>query len=194
MCMTIFHLVANKELTWSCNSYSQDKPICMRYLSVWQTLQHVQGLLSELYIERMVSEIEKHIFFNRVLQHNIFLNKRIWIIRCFQTHWQLSKFTIRDMPLKTKFTALVNARGLTDLIVLRKKNHQNNGCNTTQMAIKAHGTNMRPTWVLSAPGGSHVGPTNLAIRVGAITNLNFFGAVYISSFQRNGWWIKNHDM
>ena len=30
---------------------------------------------------------------------------------------------------------------------------------------KVHGTNMRPTWVLSAPDGPHVGPMNLAIRV-----------------------------
>ena len=30
--------------------------------------------------------------------------------------------------------------------------------------IKVHGAIMGPTWVLSAPGGSHVGPMNLAIR------------------------------
>ena len=30
---------------------------------------------------------------------------------------------------------------------------------------KAYGANMGPTWVLSAPGGSHVGPMNLAIWV-----------------------------
>ena len=72
----------------------------MGYLSVWQTLQHVQGLLSELYFERMVSEIVNTIF-NRVLQHSIFLNKRIWIIRCFQTQCQLLKLTIRDMHFKT---------------------------------------------------------------------------------------------
>ena len=29
---------------------------------------------------------------------------------------------------------------------------------------KVHGTNMVPTWVLSAPDGPHVGPINLAIR------------------------------
>ena len=28
---------------------------------------------------------------------------------------------------------------------------------------KIHGAHMGPTWVLSAPGGPHVGPTNLAI-------------------------------
>ena len=31
--------------------------------------------------------------------------------------------------------------------------------------IKIHGADMGPTWVLSAPDGSHVGPMNLAIRV-----------------------------
>ena len=30
---------------------------------------------------------------------------------------------------------------------------------------KVHGTNMGPTWVLLAPGGSHVTPINLAICV-----------------------------
>ena len=30
---------------------------------------------------------------------------------------------------------------------------------------KVHGANMGPTWVLSFPGGPHVGPINLAIRV-----------------------------
>ena len=30
---------------------------------------------------------------------------------------------------------------------------------------KAHGANMGPTWVLSAPDGLQVGPMNLAIRV-----------------------------
>ena len=29
---------------------------------------------------------------------------------------------------------------------------------------KVHVTNMGPTWVLSAPGGPHVGPMNFAIR------------------------------
>ena len=29
---------------------------------------------------------------------------------------------------------------------------------------KVHGANMWPTWVLSSPGGLHVGPVNLAIR------------------------------
>ena len=32
---------------------------------------------------------------------------------------------------------------------------------------KVHGANMGPTWVLSAPAGPHVGPMNLAIRVGS---------------------------
>ena len=40
----------------------------------------------------------------------------------------------------------------------------------------AHGANMGPTWVLSAPDGPHVGPTNFAIRVcyvSAYTSVQF---------------------
>ena len=33
---------------------------------------------------------------------------------------------------------------------------------------KVHWVNMGPTWVLSAPDGPHVGPMNLAVRVGSI--------------------------
>ena len=45
----------------------------------------------------------------------------------------------------------------------------NNETNVECMQIsipdsKVHGANMGPTWVMSAPGGPHVGPTNLAIR------------------------------
>ena len=36
---------------------------------------------------------------------------------------------------------------------------------------KVHGANMGPNWVLSAPGGPHVGPMNLAIRVARNTFL-----------------------
>ena len=36
---------------------------------------------------------------------------------------------------------------------------------------KAHGANMEPTWVLSAPDGPHVGPMNLAIRVITVLSL-----------------------
>ena len=37
---------------------------------------------------------------------------------------------------------------------------------------KVHGANMGPTRVLSAPGGPHIGPTNLAFRVGFFTLRN----------------------
>ena len=36
---------------------------------------------------------------------------------------------------------------------------------------KIDGANMGPTWVLSAPGGPHVGPTSLAIRDSMITHM-----------------------
>ena len=41
---------------------------------------------------------------------------------------------------------------------------------------KVHGVNMEPTWVLSAPGGPHVGLINLAIwviRLESALNTNF---------------------
>ena len=34
---------------------------------------------------------------------------------------------------------------------------------------KVHVANMGPAWVLSSPGGPHVGPMNLAIRVGFLS-------------------------
>ena len=34
---------------------------------------------------------------------------------------------------------------------------------------KDHGSNMGPTWVVSAPVGPHVGPMNFAIRVSTNT-------------------------
>ena len=37
---------------------------------------------------------------------------------------------------------------------------------------KVHGANMGPTWVLSAPGGPHVGPMNFAIRVACYFSMN----------------------
>ena len=64
-------------------------------------------------------------YFDTVLQHKISLSKRIWIMICIQTHCQLLKFTVRDSPFNTKFTSLVNTRGLTNSASL--KNRQNKG-------------------------------------------------------------------
>ena len=52
---------------------------------------------------------------------------------------------------------------------------------------KVHGANMGPTWVLSAPGGPHVGPMNLAIR--GVTRLEWAVAYRI-------WWgiTRSHLM
>ena len=45
---------------------------------------------------------------------------------------------------------------------------------------KVHGANMRPTWVLSAPDGPHVGPMNLAIRESiALAPMAYPGASYL---------------
>ena len=45
---------------------------------------------------------------------------------------------------------------------------------------KIHGANMGPTWVLSAPGGPHVGPMNLAIWVSS-------GPVYMLDWHWKGY-------
>ena len=45
---------------------------------------------------------------------------------------------------------------------------------------KVHGANMGPIWVLSAPDGPHIGPMNLAIRVG-------LHRWVITSHINNGW-------
>ena len=44
---------------------------------------------------------------------------------------------------------------------------------------KVHGANMGPTWVLSAPDGPHVGPTNLAIRVALGVSCSFVERHYV---------------
>ena len=44
---------------------------------------------------------------------------------------------------------------------------------TTQIAIFI-GTHMGPTWVLSAPGGPHVGPMNLAIKEPSLAHKNWY--------------------
>ena len=46
------------------------------------------------------------------------------------------------------------------ILCMRKPIHFN-----AYLDSKVHGANVRPTWVLSAPGGPHVGPMNLAIWV-----------------------------
>ena len=52
---------------------------------------------------------------------------------------------------------------------------------------KVRGANMRPTWVLSAPDGPHVGPITLAIRV-----YTFELKYVISGFFYKSWW--RHEM
>ena len=60
------------------------------------------------------------------MQH--FIHERIEIIMYFQTNCQLSKFMIRDIPFKTKFTLFVKTRGTLDSASL--ENHHNNGPNS----------------------------------------------------------------
>ena len=50
---------------------------------------------------------------------------------------------------------------------------------------KVCGTNMGPTWVLSAPGEPHVGPINLAIRKGILIGISAV-TVWLSEISRVG--------
>ena len=56
---------------------------------------------------------------------------------------------------------------------------------------KVHGANMRPTWVLSAPDGPHVGPMNLAIRDDSALRLFYVlqTIIYLFTYQlcRRAW-------
>ena len=119
ICMNIFRLVANKGLIWTV--------ITTYRISLFAWAIFLYGKCCNMYrtycLNYILNEWEVKLkntkFFDSVFQHNIFLNKRIWIIRYFQTHCQLSKFPIRDMPFKTKFAKLVNARGLTESASLK---------------------------------------------------------------------------
>ena len=57
-------------------------------------------------------------------------------------------------------------------------------CNIISHLAKFMGANMGPTWVLSAQGGPHVGPINLAIRavlkfmINSITYCLYFSIIY----------------
>ena len=51
---------------------------------------------------------------------------------------------------------------------------------------KVHGANMRPTWVLSSPGEPHVGPMNLVIRGGPLSDYCFTWRVVCSLVQWRG--------
>ena len=83
--------------------FPRGKLCCMRM--VWW----LNFMLKEWQIK-----LKNTIVVNRVLYHNKFFNKRIWIITSFQTRCQLSKFTILDTPFKTNLSSLVHTRGLTD--------------------------------------------------------------------------------
>ena len=57
---------------------------------------------------------------------------------------------------------------------------------------KVHGANMAPTWVLSAPGGHHVGPMNFAIRAVMLPfNTN---ASMLTRWRHLKWLTRSHKI
>ena len=119
ICMTIFHLVTNKRLIWTVKSASRINLFAWAIFLYGKRCNMYRVYCLNYILNECEVKLKNTKSFNRVLQPNIFLNKWIWLIRCFQTHCQLSKFTIRDMPFKTKFTTLVDARGLADTASLK---------------------------------------------------------------------------
>ena len=59
---------------------------------------------------------------------------------------------------------------------------------------KVHGANMGPTWVLSAPDGSHVGPMNLAIRAvqEIVIHSSMWRKIKFIKFGRLHWFSNQH--
>ena len=119
---TYFHIVANKGLIWIITASRINLFAAAIFLHIKLCNMHRVYCLNYILNEWEVK------FKNTYFFMNAFLNKRIWIIRYFQTRCQLSKFTIRDKPFKTIFTWLFNMQGLNDSASL--KHHQNNDYNT----------------------------------------------------------------
>ena len=108
-----FHVVANKRLNYTVITASR--------INLFAAAIFLHGKLCSMYMvyfERIGNGIEKHTF-NTALQHNKFFDKRMWIIRCFHTHYQLSKFTLRGMPFKQDLPHYT--RGLTDCASLKNQ-------------------------------------------------------------------------
>ena len=70
-----------------------------------------------------------------------------------------------DKHIQPGFMWIILGRSSSELYAINIPKHwcQHNTYHYPDSNV--HGANMRPTWVLSAPDGHHVGPMNLAIRV-----------------------------
>ena len=83
-------------------------------------------------------------------------------------HWKLSKWQLPVQP-----GIKISSKWYIDFSVILKHCFCRNNYLSTPSSLcwfsfpdsKGHGANMGPTWVLSAPDGPHVGPTNLTIWV-----------------------------
>ena len=80
-----------------------------------------------------------------------------WSLGILNFNWIISRVRVRRMVCLKKCDKIFTCYSHCHII----------GCNLGSGSpdSKVHGTNMGPTWVLSAPDGPHIGPINLAIRV-----------------------------
>ena len=99
----------------------------------------------------------------------------------FQFIWYVIR-PIRDPMEHTLFYAVIIAHTRTNIYV-----YAYICVHTLPVGVpdcKVHWANMGPTWVLSAPDGSHVGPMNLAIRcVSQLTVIYFRKLLFLFVIQ-----------
>ena len=69
---------------------------------------------------------------------------------------------LNQLPYKSLTGALDLTQPPIKVYYLYDSDHKPYGANNPDSKVRV--ANMGPTWVLAAPGGSHVGPMNLAIR------------------------------
>ena len=101
-----------------------------------------------------------------------FFSSFILALGSYHTHYQVWSKITYPFP-KPNVVELCKIQGTLPIqIFLSLKRYTNyiklvtyNFCLHRYHVRKVHGTNMGPTWVLSVPDGSHVGPMNFAIRV-----------------------------
>ena len=83
-------------------------------------------------------------------------------IRLQFNSWKDSKATITT---ECSYSAILFCNNVSNINLILTYNHKMNHLGSNPDS-KVHAAHMGPTWVLSAPGGPHVGPVNLAVREG----------------------------
>ena len=131
-------------------------PICKGVTETWhhdRSPGYCRQYIPSFHISVVKRSIIQHsqdiILRNASKRHTI---SRLTLLGHTQTHWLFEHVFYSNI---LQLTVISNSfsKHLTESFKI-----------TDDPDSKVHGANMGPIWVLSAPGGSHVGPINLAIR------------------------------